>query len=150
MLSALQKRFAVPGPPQLPPPRLAYEIFSCYETSANSNTYTIGFASQPDGRYEQFVHTLKNSSAYDTGIEVSKNDRVITLSTCTKRSIDNRMSLRKVRFIQCLYENAACAVLISAEGMLQIILIILPMHQRVADLRTSVNNASCFTTLEQT
>ena len=67
----------------------AYQIFSCYETPANSNTYTIGFASQPDGRYEQFVQTLKNSSAYDTGIDVSKNDRVITLSTCTKRS-ENR------------------------------------------------------------
>ena len=74
----------------------AYEIFSCYETSANSNTYTIGFASQPDGRYEQFVHTLKNSSAYDTGIEVSKNDRVITLSTCTKRS-ENRFVVHAKR-----------------------------------------------------
>lgn len=74
----------------------AYQIFSCYETPANSNTYTIGFASQPDGRYEQFVQTLKNSSAYDTGIDVSKNDRVITLSTCTKRS-ENRFVVHAKR-----------------------------------------------------
>lgn len=62
----------------------AYAIFSCYETAANSDTYTIGFASQPDGQYERFLQTIKGRSAYDTGIEVSKNDRVITLSTCTK------------------------------------------------------------------
>ena len=74
----------------------AYQIFSCYETPANSNTYTIGFASQPDARYEQFVQTLKNSSAYDTGIDVSKNDRVITLSTCTKRS-ENRFVVHAKR-----------------------------------------------------
>lgn len=74
----------------------AYEIFSCYETPANSNTYTIGFASKPDARYEQFVQTLKNSSAYDTGIDVSKNDRVITLSTCTKRS-ENRFVVHAKR-----------------------------------------------------
>lgn len=74
----------------------AYQIFSCYETPANSNTYTIGFASQPDGRYEQFVQTLKNSSAYDTGIDVSKNDRVISLSTCTKRS-ENRFVVHAKR-----------------------------------------------------
>ena len=62
----------------------AYEIFSCYETSSNSDTYTIGFASEPDGKYAQFVDMIKSRSEYDTGIEVSKNDRVITLSTCTK------------------------------------------------------------------
>ena len=62
----------------------AYEIFSCYEISSDSDTYTIGFASEPDGKYAQFVDMIKARSEYDTGIEVSRNDRVITLSTCTK------------------------------------------------------------------
>lgn len=66
----------------------SYQIFSCYETPADSDTYTIGFATQPDGQYERFVQTIKGRSAYDTGIEVSKNDRVITLSTCTKSGVN--------------------------------------------------------------
>lgn len=61
-----------------------YEIFSCYETAANSDTYTIGFAREPDQQYERFVAMIKDRSLYDTGVEVSKENRVITLSTCTK------------------------------------------------------------------
>lgn len=66
----------------------AYQIFSCYETPTDSDTYTIGFAAQPDGRYERFIQMIKDRSAYDTGIEVSKNDMVITLSTCTKSGVN--------------------------------------------------------------
>lgn len=62
----------------------AYEIFSCYETDSNSDTYTIGFAKEPDAQYERFLKIIKDRSLYDTGIEVSKENRVITLSTCTK------------------------------------------------------------------
>lgn len=59
-----------------------YQIFSCYEAEANSDSYTIGFA--PDEQYETFLQTLKSRSAYDTGVEVSVQDSIITLSTCTK------------------------------------------------------------------
>jgi sortase B len=60
----------------------AYQIFSCYETEANSDSYTIGFAQ--DDQYAEFLSTLKSRSAYDTGVDVSVEDSIITLSTCTK------------------------------------------------------------------
>lgn len=65
----------------------AYEIFSCYETDADSDTYTIGFSAESDPRYERFLKIIKDRSLYDTGIEVSKENRVITLSTCTKSGV---------------------------------------------------------------
>lgn len=65
----------------------AYQIFSCYETSADSDSYTIGFA--PDEQYETFLQTLKSRSAYDTGVEVAVTDSIISLSTCTRNG-ENR------------------------------------------------------------
>lgn len=58
-----------------------YQIFSVCEVEADSDSYTIGFA--PDEQYETFLQTLKSRSAYDTGVTVSKDDYIITLSTCT-------------------------------------------------------------------
>ena len=60
----------------------AYQIFSVYESPSESDSYTIGFA--PDEQYEEFLQTLKGRSAYDTGVTVTKDDYIITLSTCTK------------------------------------------------------------------
>ena len=58
-----------------------YEIFSV-EHCANSDeeVYTVGFIK--DEVYEQFVQGMKERSRYDTGVDVSADDRVITLSTC--------------------------------------------------------------------
>ena len=60
-----------------------YQIFSVYEVEAESDSYTIGFA--PDEQYETFLQTLKSRSAYDTGVTVTKDDSIITLSTCTRQ-----------------------------------------------------------------
>lgn len=59
----------------------SYQIFSVYEAPADSDSYTIGFV--PDEQYETFLQTLKSRSAYDTGVSVTKEDTIITLSTCT-------------------------------------------------------------------
>lgn len=60
----------------------AYQVFSVYEADADSDSYTIGFA--PDEQYETFLSTIKSRSQYDTGVEVTKEDSIITLSTCTR------------------------------------------------------------------
>lgn len=65
----------------------AYQIFSCYEATADSDSYTIGFAK--DEQYETFLQTLKSRSAYDTGVDVSIEDSIISLSTCTRNG-ENR------------------------------------------------------------
>ena len=59
-----------------------YQIFSVYEVEAESDSYTIGFA--PDEQYETFLQTLKGRSEYDTGVTVTKEDSIVTLSTCTR------------------------------------------------------------------
>ncbi len=58
-----------------------YQIFSCYEADVTDVTYTVGYAA--DDTYASFLDSLKTSSLYDTGVSVSKEDSVITLSTCT-------------------------------------------------------------------
>ena len=61
-----------------------YQIFSCHETDPtdpNNVTYTIGYAA--DDVYESFLAGIKAASAFDTGVDVSVTDSVITLSTCT-------------------------------------------------------------------
>lgn len=60
----------------------AYQIFSVYEADADSDSYTIGFA--PDETYEEYLKTIKGRSLYDTSVTVTREDSIITLSTCTK------------------------------------------------------------------
>lgn len=58
-----------------------YEIFAV-EHCANSDEeiYTVGFIQ--DEIYAQFLQGMKERSLYDTGVAVSEEDRVLTLSTC--------------------------------------------------------------------
>lgn len=59
-----------------------YEIFSVEHCSNDDeNVYTIGFIK--DEVFGRFVKGMKERSLYDTGVCVSENDRVLTLSTCT-------------------------------------------------------------------
>lgn len=57
-----------------------YDIFSCYEVSQDSDIYTAWYGA--DETFAAFVETLKKNSAYDTGVEVTAEDSIITLSTC--------------------------------------------------------------------
>lgn len=59
-----------------------YQIFSCHEANTDHITYTIGF--EADETYQTFLESLKTASNYDTGVEVTQDDPIITLSTCTK------------------------------------------------------------------
>ena len=61
----------------------AYQIFSVYEAEADSDSYTIGFA--PDEVYEEYLNTIKGRSQYDTSVTITKEDSIITLSTCTRQ-----------------------------------------------------------------
>lgn len=58
-----------------------YEIFSCHEAAVTDPCYTIGY--QADDIYADFLNTLQTSSLFDTGVSVSAEDMVVTLSTCT-------------------------------------------------------------------
>lgn len=57
-----------------------WQIISIYKIEAESYYITTDFSS--DSSYEAFLQTMKDRSIYDFGIDVSKNDKLLTLSTC--------------------------------------------------------------------
>lgn len=60
-----------------------YQIFAYYDISEFGDIYTIGF--EPDEEFAAFIGDMKKRSYYDTGVEVTGQDRVITLSTCSEK-----------------------------------------------------------------
>lgn len=61
-----------------------YQIFSCHETNPEqpgNKVYTIGY--KANDTYAEFLDSIKSASTFDTGVDVSIEDSVITLSTCT-------------------------------------------------------------------
>lgn len=63
-----------------------YQIFSCYQADIADQCYTIGYEKNVSEEvYQAFLDHLKNSSHFDTGVEVGTDDQVVTLSTCTNQ-----------------------------------------------------------------
>ena len=58
----------------------AWKIFSAYETDT-SNYYIETVFGTPE-KYQKFLDKLKGDSAYDTGVAVTSEDDILTLSTC--------------------------------------------------------------------
>lgn len=74
----------------LPRETRVYEIFSAaYVNCFDSSVYTVGYGH--DEQFGTIVSMMKRRSIYDTGIEVDRNDSIITLSTCAGG--DNRVVL---------------------------------------------------------
>lgn len=66
----------------LPEETRVYQIFSVRTVIADDpSVYTIGFV--PGDAYDEYVSGLKAASDYDTGVAVSGEDSIITLSTCS-------------------------------------------------------------------
>lgn len=60
-----------------------YKIFSVYEIK-NENYYRkINFK---DGEYNNFIETIKNRSKYNFDSDISSNDNILTLTTCSSNS----------------------------------------------------------------
>ena len=58
-----------------------YEVFSVY--TIDPELYYLQTNFEKDEDFERFANTLKSRSKYDYGVEISKEDKIITLSTCT-------------------------------------------------------------------
>ena len=58
-----------------------YEIFSYYDISEESDIYTIWYT--PDDEFATMISKMKQRSYYETNVEVSKDDQIVTLSTCS-------------------------------------------------------------------
>lgn len=65
----------------LPEETRTYQIFSVrYTEATDETTYTL--RSKQNVSYGSVLEMLKNESIYDTGVSVSSDDSIITLSTC--------------------------------------------------------------------
>ena len=54
-----------------------------------------------DDSFESFIQQLRKQSYYDTGVEVTQNDKVVTLSTCSTTGM--RFIVNAVRVDEYLY-----------------------------------------------
>ena len=57
-----------------------YKIFSVYTPSPTGDTYTINFST--DEELQEYAQKWKSYSFYDTGVDISKASKIVTLSSC--------------------------------------------------------------------
>ncbi len=74
---------------------LVYQVYSMGQIVDTSESYITEFAS--DEEFQAFLDMTKQTSLYDTGVEVSVHDKIVTLSTCTSASDNHRFVIRGVR-----------------------------------------------------
>lgn len=60
-----------------------WEVFSVFKTTGNNySDFYIDTNFNNDNEFSTFVTYFKSKSIYNTGVEVSKDDEILTLSTC--------------------------------------------------------------------
>ena len=57
-----------------------WQVFSVYKIKAESYYITTDFSS--DASYQTFINEMKNRSIYDFNVDVTTDDKLLTLSTC--------------------------------------------------------------------
>ena len=72
-----------------------YHIYSVAEVVAGEMSHRSAFADDAD--FENFLEETKNVSFYDTGVELDKDSKVVTLSTCTRASDEHRLVVHGVK-----------------------------------------------------
>ncbi len=70
-----------------------YQIFAFRDVPETSSVYTIGYGN--DDTFQAFINEMIRGSYEDTGVTVTKDDKVITLSTCS--TTGNRFVVHGVR-----------------------------------------------------
>ena len=61
-----------------------WQVFSIYRIPQTSDYLNINFSSYE--KYEEFLSLLKNRSEYQFEVDLNKDDKILTLSTCYKES----------------------------------------------------------------
>lgn len=67
---------------------LEYEIISCYAGRIGSIGYTYRFPEQED--FQGFLNQILSYAGYDTVVEVTTEDKIVTLSTCVNSNRNYR------------------------------------------------------------
>ena len=71
-----------------------YQIFSAGVVEDTAENYKKTYAS--DEEFETYLNLAKSSSAYDTGAEVTKESKIVSLSTCTNVREEERFLVQGV------------------------------------------------------
>ena len=58
-----------------------YQVFSTY--SRKPEHYYINTKFKNDVEFNEFIKTIKSRTIYDYGVDVSSEDKILTLSSCT-------------------------------------------------------------------
>ena len=61
-----------------------YRVFSVYTVKAETYYLTTSFLS--DSVYETFLNELKNRSIHNFNVDLTSNDKILTLSTCSSNN----------------------------------------------------------------
>ena len=73
---------------------LRYQIFSYYDVDENDEVYTVGYG--PDDAWQSLIDRMVSSSMKDTGIHPTKDQKIVTLSTCSKAGENKRFVVHGV------------------------------------------------------
>lgn len=68
---------------------MKYEIFAVCITEATSDVYTLEFASEKNFQ-DYIADRIEGDAIFSTGVDVTTNDRILTLSTCTSNTETGR------------------------------------------------------------
>ncbi|WP_168735369.1 class B sortase [Cohnella fermenti] len=73
----------------------SYQIFAVYIYSPESRFFEYDFADAQ--QYQAYLDTIKGQSLYDTGVEATSDDQLLTLVTCTYEVADARLIIHAKR-----------------------------------------------------
>jgi len=59
---------------------MVWEVFSVYKIPTETYYLTSSFGTKES--HQEFINTVKNRSLYDFAVDVSIDDKILTLSTC--------------------------------------------------------------------
>ena len=65
-----------------------YQIFAAGVVKDTADNFRLSYTSDED--YESYLQLAKSISSYNTGVEVNKDSKIVTLSTCTNVREDER------------------------------------------------------------
>ncbi len=64
------------------------EVFACFVTGGDSDVYTLNFNTRDE--FQNFIDRMRSRSNFDTTVQVTSSDRIMTLSTCSYEYDDAR------------------------------------------------------------
>lgn len=82
---------------------ITYHIYSAGIVDDNAKTYTVSFANEDE--FQSYIDYTMSIADYDTGIEVTTDDQIMTLSTCTSAGDKYRFVVHGVKIRETYLED---------------------------------------------